>query len=175
MPFTLFNFIGTFLVGGTVALMLYAVIKSLKLKVPGWLYPVAIGGSMIAFQIYNDYTWFGRTADRLPASHVVTGEFTSSSPLKVWSYVIPIVDRFSVVDRASIKRNPSVSGLVIADVLLVTRFMPTVQTTQFFDCTGLRRGDAHAGITFAADGQPQGVSWTSVEAGDRMLAAACPP
>lgn len=173
MPVTLFNYIGTFLVGGTVALLLYAVARTFKLKLAGWVYPAAIGISMIAFQIYNDYTWFGRTAAALPPSHVVTGSFVSTSPLKVWSYAVPIVDRFSVVDRGSVKRNPATPGLVIADVFLVTRFQPTIRAVQFFDCTAGRRADAHQNVTFDEDGKPENLEWVPLEPGDPMLEAAC--
>jgi len=83
------------------------------------------------------------------------------------------VDRFSVVDRTSLKRNPAVQNLVIGDVLLVTRFQPTVRVTQVFDCMGSRRGDIHPGVSFESGGRPVGVDWVTLTGGDPMLAAAC--
>ena len=173
MPLTLFNYIATFLVGGTVALMLWALLRTLMRKPPGWIYPAVIGATMIGFQIYADYSWFSRTAAGLPPTMVVTDTYAGTSPLKVWSYAIPIVDRFRVVDTASVKRNPAVPDLVIADVHLVTRFRQTVTTRQVFDCVGHRRADGYAGVTFDAEGRPQGLTWEDLSADDAMLRAAC--
>ncbi|HUG62538.1 MAG TPA: hypothetical protein VMP03_11865, partial [Methylomirabilota bacterium] len=122
-----------------------------------------------------DYTWFGRTASGLPPTHVVAGTFTSTSPLKFWTYVVPSVDRFSVVDLGSAKRNPAVPDLVIADVLFVTRFQPTVVAPQIFDCAQNRRADGHPGVTFGPDGRPENADWVAAEPGDAMFAIACSP
>ena len=35
-------------------------------RVPKWMTPVAAGGGMGAMTISNEYTWFDRTAERLP-------------------------------------------------------------------------------------------------------------
>ncbi|WP_075214863.1 hypothetical protein [Mongoliimonas terrestris] len=175
MPFTLFNTLGTLLIGITVGLMLYAVTKTFKLTLPKWIFPTAIGASMIAFQVYNDATWFSRTAGDLPPTHVVVGRFSATSPLRPWTYVLPVHERFQVIDRASARRNPDVPDLVLVDLLLVTRFQPTLKAPQFFDCAGNRRADAHEGVRFAADGTPQGVDWEALPADDPMLAAACAP
>lgn len=173
MPFSLFNFGGTLIVGATVFLMIYAVAKSFKIAVPRWVYPTAAGVSMIGFQIYNDYTWYDRTVDGLPPDHVVISRFGTSHPLQIWSYFVPMTDRFAVLDRGSIKRNPAVPGLVIADVILVTRFMPTARVTQFFDCAEQRRADAHAAIVFDDAGAPSNAEWYPADAGDPALAEAC--
>lgn len=173
MPFTLFNSLGTLLIGATVGLMLYALARTFRLKLPAWVYPTAIGVSMILFQVYNDATWFRRTAGSLPETHVVVASHTATSALRFWSYAIPIVERFAVLDRTSVKRNPDVPGLVIADLILVTRFQPTVKITQIFDCAGHRRGEAGPAVTFDANGMPENVPWTDVPADDAMLTAAC--
>ncbi len=175
MPLTLFNYIGTFLVGGTVALLLWAVVRTFKLRLASWVYPATIGATMIVFQIYNDYTWFDRTAGDLPPRIVVTDTYEGRSLLKIWTYALPVVDRFRALDRGSIKRNPAVPDLVIADVILVTRFQPTFTATQIFDCAANRRADAHTGITFDAEGRPENAEWVEVAADDALIAAACAP
>ena len=35
-------------------------------RLPKWVMPVAAGAGMIGMTISNEYTWFGRTAERLP-------------------------------------------------------------------------------------------------------------
>jgi hypothetical protein len=170
-----FNYAGTFLVGATVALLLYAVVKTFKLDAPRWIYPASIGAAMMLFQVYNDYTWFRRAATDLPPTHVVVGSFTRSDALRFWTLLVEPVDRFSVVDRTSLRRNPAVQDLVIGDVLLVTRFQPTVRVTQVFDCVGSRRGDIHPGVSFESGGRPVGVDWVTLPGGDLMLATACQP
>jgi hypothetical protein len=169
------NYAGTFVVGAAVALFLFAIVKTFKLAAPRWIYPASIGVAMLSFQVYNDYTWFRRAAADLPPTHVVAGNFTRPDPMRFWTLLVEPVDRFSVVDRTSLKRNPAIADLVIADVLLVTRFQPTVRVTQVFDCAGDRRGDIHAGVTFDAGGRPSGVDWVPLPSGHPMLAAACRP
>ena len=173
MPFSLFNFGGTILVGGTMVLMIWAVAHTVKRPVPRWLYPTAAGASMIAFQIYNDYTWFDRTVDALPPDHVVVATYGNASPLQPWSFAVTMIDRFALVDRGSIKRNPAIPDVIVADMLLVTRFLPTARVTQFFDCAGHRRADAHAGIVFDDKGNPTNAEWTPIAADDAALAAVC--
>lgn len=173
MPLTLFNFIGTLLVGGVVALMLWAGARTFRRRLPKWIYPAAVGVSMIAFQIYNDYTWFGRTTADLPDTIEVTDTYAGQSPLKAWTYVLPVVDRFRALDRATLQRNPAVPELVIADVILVTRFQPTFTASQIFDCAGHRIADGHAGLAFDAEGRPTDAEWREVSADDPLLVAAC--
>ena len=36
-------------------------------RLPKWIMPIAAGAGMIGMTISNEYTWFGRTAERLPA------------------------------------------------------------------------------------------------------------
>ncbi len=35
-------------------------------RLPRWILPIAAGAGMIAMTISNEYTWFDRTAERLP-------------------------------------------------------------------------------------------------------------
>jgi hypothetical protein len=173
MPSMIFNYAGTFVVGGAVALFIYAIVKTFKIAAPRWIYPASIGVAMMSFQVYNDYTWFDRAAADLPPTHVVAGSFTRADPLRFWTLLVEPVDRFSVVDRTSLKRNPKIDEFVIGDVLLVTRFQPTVRVTQVFDCSGNRRGDVHADVTFDASGRPMGVDWVTLPADNPMMVAAC--
>lgn len=175
MPNVAFTYLGTFLVGGTVALLLWAVARTLKRPLPRWVYPAAAGLTMLVYQVYNDYTWFGRNAGSLPPSYVVTSRHTQSSILQFWSLIVPPVDRFAVVDRTSIKRNPQVPDLVMANVILVTRFHPSVLIVQVFDCAQRRRADIHDRVTFDTGGRPQGLSWEELSADDPALEAACRP
>jgi hypothetical protein len=105
----------------------------------------------------------------------VTSRHTQSSILQFWSLIVPPVDRFAVVDRTSIKRNPQVPDLVMANVILVTRFHPSVLIVQVFDCAQRRRADVHDRVTFDEGGRPQGLSWEELAADDPALEAACRP
>lgn len=135
-----------------------------------WLIPASAGAAMFGFTMWNDYTWFGRTAGALPETVVVTDSFTQPNPLQPWSLVVAPVNRFRAVDLGALAVHPERPGLRRAPVFLVTRYNPTLVSMQLFDCDGLRRAD---GAASGEDGLPPAAAWSSVAPDDPLLGTVC--
>jgi hypothetical protein len=74
---------------------------------------------MLSFAIWNEYTWYPRTVAALPDGVVVARAQENSAPWRPWTYVRPIVTRFSAVDTRMNRTNPEAPGQVLTTVLLV--------------------------------------------------------
>lgn len=149
-------------------------------KVTGWnrpkfVLPLAIGGSMIAFPIWNEYSWYGRAAAELPAQIEIVKTYNHRSMWQVWTRVIPRVDRFLAIDRASFRRNPDLPGHVMVDTILVKREEPTLLVVNLFDCGGVRRAELAPDTAFDDGGMPVGAVWIELDSADPMLKAVCGP
>jgi hypothetical protein len=142
-------------------------------SIPRFAIPAAAGAAMIGFAIWSEYSWFSRTTAALPPGVVITGSHSVSSGFRPWSYIVPFVNRFSAVDRASIRRNERAPGQVMIDLLLVTRNAPAANLPLLVDCTGKRRANIVDGVTFDSDGVPVGAEWHPLESGDPLIDAVC--
>ena len=148
--------------------------RSIGKKPPRWMLPAAAGLAMFGYYIWNDYSWYSRTAAALPPQIEVADSHTTQTLLQPWTYLVPRTSRFAAIDRASIKRNPNAAGYVLAEVILVTRYMPTAKILQIFDCEQPRRADVSASTEFdPTTGLPKNPVWQPLEADDRMRAIAC--
>jgi hypothetical protein len=137
-----------------------------------WIIPAAAGAGMLGFTLWNDYTWFSRNVEGLPAAVVVTGEAEHSNVIQPWTLVVPMINRFTAVDTRTIQRHdrrPDVRGAV---VFLTQRYQPTFETRQVFDCAANRRADGDVG-PFDADGLPLPQRWVTVPADDLLLRTVC--
>jgi hypothetical protein len=145
------------------------ILRSLSRKrLPGWIVPAAAGFGMLSFAIWNEYTWYPRTVAALPDGVVVARAQENSAPWRPWTYVRPLVTRFSAVDTRMNRTNPDAPGQVLTTVLLVGRWQPGASVPVIFDCEGARRamltGDAPLGA------EPD---WEVLPATDESLRAAC--
>jgi hypothetical protein len=89
------------------------VLRSLTRRwLPAWIVPAAAGLGMLSFAIWNEYTWHSRTVGALPDGVVVARAQAETAPWRPWTYIRPIVTRFSAVDTRRSRTNPEVPGLV---------------------------------------------------------------
>ncbi len=137
-----------------------------------WIIPASAGAGMLGFTIYNDYSWFGRTAGGLPPSVRVTATGERSTAIQPWSLAIPVTVRFTAVDLGSLQVRESEPVLRRAPVHLVGRFQPTFTSRQLFDCATNRQADAD-GADAGPDGLPPPQAWVAVPATDPLLRAVC--
>lgn len=144
-------------------------------RAPKWLAPAAAGFTIFAFALWNEYSWFSRTAGALPEGIEVAATYTASSVIQPWTLVVPRINRFAAVDRAAARRNPALPGLMLADVLLFARFEPARRVPHVFDCAGGRRAEVTAATAFGDDGGPVDPGWVDAGADDPLIAAACGP
>ncbi len=142
-------------------------------KPPRGTLPLAAGVALIIFFIWNDYSWYKRTADELPESVKVARAYPSTSKLQPWTYVKPHVTRFAAVDTATLKRNDAQPGYVLADIFLVERYVPTIKTVQLYDCDGGRRTDILETTEMGEDGLPANAQWYDLDADDAFRPLIC--
>ncbi|MTH79123.1 hypothetical protein GL286_15450 [Paracoccus aestuariivivens] len=130
---------GMVAVGIGAAALIYAAAHALRkagVKVAGWILPAFIGLSMLSFTIWNEYSWYSRVRAQLPDTVEVLQTGTGGKAWRPWAFVIPMVNRFAVIDRAAV--NEGVDGLQRGEVLFVERWQPTRSVTLDFDCAGSR-------------------------------------
>jgi hypothetical protein len=140
---------------------------------PRWVLPVSAGLAMLGFQVWNEYSWFRRTAAALPPQMVVAAAHPSSSMFQPWTLLVPRIERFAVIDPRAIRWNESAPGLRMVEVFLIARQMPTFTTTQIFDCDTPRRADVTGTLEFDADGRPVGAEWIALDATDQPRQSVC--
>lgn len=138
-----------------------------------WLIPASAGAAMLGFTMWNDYTWFSRTAGALPDSFVVTSRVESSQAIQPWTLVAPMVSRFAAVDPTTARRHPAHPAMAMVDLFLLERYAPTRVSTQMVDCAAGRRADVPATADFDDDGLPVGLAWLALGEGDPLIAAVC--
>jgi hypothetical protein len=168
-----FTFLGTLMVGVFAASLVLVVTHMSGRKAAKWLYPAAAGLAMIAFHIYQDYFWGDFTAAGLPKHIVVADRHTSSHPLQPWTLIAPTVDRLAAVDTSTVKRNPKVPGLAMAEIILLTRYYPTAKSIQLYDCVEPRRMDIDARTSFDENGAPRDPQWVVVAKEDGLRRVVC--
>lgn len=140
-------------------------------RLPRALVPISAGLAMLGFGLWSDYSWAERTQAALPDHFAVLGSHAERSPMRPWTYLFPVTDRFSAIDREAVGRNPDHPDIALVDVVLVTRRMPVGRVAQFVDCrTGKR-----AQVVDAASLDPASANlrWIELPAGDPLLTASC--
>lgn len=141
-------------------------------RLPAWIIPAAAGLGMLGFAIWNEYTWYPRTVAALPEGVVVARARQESAVWRPWTYVRPIVTRFSAVDTRMNRTNPDAAGRVLTTVLLVGRWQPGVTVPVIFDCETSRRapltGDTPLPETARSD-----LDWEEIPSTDELLRIAC--
>lgn len=142
-------------------------------RLPRWLMPVAAGGGMIAMTISNEYTWFERTADRLPEDVVIAATVEEQGWLRPWSKVWPYTKRFAAVDTGTMRRNPALPDQRMADLYFFGRWSPVSQAPMLFDCAGGRSALLIDGVQFAEDGSVADADWETMPADDPILRLVC--
>lgn len=169
----LFNLVGTFLVGIAAVGSIMLIFLVLRRPAPRWLLPFAAGAGMLGFHLWNEYTWFDRTATALPDHVVVAKSYTYETPFQPWTLLMPRINRFAAVDRASIRRHDEAPDYVMADIFLVTRLAETAKVTQIYDCVQARRTEVSASMSVDERGLPVDAAWTPSEADEPLFKMVC--
>lgn len=169
----LFNLVSTFVVGIGAAGALMLAFRLLRRPLPRWLLPAVAGLAMLSFHLWNEYSWFDRTATALPDHVVVAERYDYRSALQPWTLLKPRVNRFTALDRSSIRRHDGAPGYVMADILLITRLDRTAKVTQIYDCGGIRRTDVIPSATVDERGIPVDATWIEFGADDALFTLIC--
>ncbi|GAB2714262.1 hypothetical protein [Halomonas garicola] len=110
-------------------------------RLPKWIVPVCAGLGMLGYQINAEYRWFEHKQQQLPESAVVISKETGSAVWRPWTFIFPMVDAFSVVDRDNIhhgaREETPVTELIVyhferhyADVVTPTPYLINCDTRE---------------------------------------------
>lgn len=168
-----FELIGTILAGAAAGLMVWALNRTLRGRLPSWLVPASAGAAMLLAGISGEYTWFARSQATLPATMIVAQKIEDRAIYRPWTYAVPFVSRFVAVDPASARAHPDRPDQRIVDLVFFGRWSRTAKVPMLFDCAENRRADVLDGVEFAADGSVLAPDWRLLDPADPVLRAAC--
>jgi len=164
--------LGSLFVALTIGLLVWALRKRVT-AIPAWAVPLLAGMGMIGTTIWMEYTWFDRVSDALPAGFAVANEESGSSPLRPWTYVVPLVNRFTALDGTKRANHPERPELIVAPVFGFARWQNPQNALMVFDCAGKRRVPVTDGMQIDANGTLTGAEWLVLETADGLQEAAC--
>lgn len=164
--------LGSFFVALTLGLLVWALRKKFA-AIPAWATPALAGAGLIATAIYMEYSWFNRVSAALPAQFVVANAETATSPLRPWTFAVPVVNRFTALDGSKLARHPERDDLVVAPVFGFARWQNPQTALMVFDCVGKRRVAVTEGMAIDANGTLTGAEWLVLENPDGLQQAAC--
>ena len=111
-------------------------------RLPKWIMPVVAGLGMIGMTISNEYTWFDRTAERLPEDVEIAMTVDEQSWLRPWTQIWPYTKRFVAVDTGTARMNESLPDQRLADLYFFGRWSPVNKAPMLFDCKDAALGTA---------------------------------
>ena len=142
-------------------------------RLPKWIMPVAAGAGMIGMTISNEYTWFDRTAERLPEGVEVSSTVVEQSWIRPWTQAVPYTKRFVAVDVATLRKNENIPAQRLADLYFFGRWSPVSQAPMLFDCKKSQSALLIDGAEFGVDGTVTNADWQSMETEDPILTMVC--
>lgn len=142
-------------------------------RLPKWVMPIAAGAGMIGMTISNEYTWFDRTAERLPEGVEIATMVQEESWIRPWTQVWPYTKRFAAVDTGTARKNENLPQQRLADLYFFGRWSPVSQAPMLFDCAKSQSALLIDGATFADDGSVQNADWQAMEKDDPILKLVC--
>ena len=165
--------IATIVAGFACAGMLMLVNVMTGRRLPKWLVPVVAGLGMIFMTIFNEYTWFDRTAENLPEGVKVAVTVEEKSWLRPWTQIWPYTKRFIGVDTASMRKHEKLPEQRLANIYFFGRWSPIDQAPVLFDCADAKTALLIDGATFSDDGSVADADWKSVSVDDPILKLVC--
>jgi hypothetical protein len=168
-----FELIGTIVAGVATALLVWAINRTLKGRLPSWLVPVAAGAAMLAATVSSEYCWFERTQSNMPEGFVVTETVDEQKFYRPWTYLKPFTNRFIAVDQATARTNPNYPDQRIVDLIIYGRWARTAKIPALFDCAANARADLVDGVEFGANGEVLNADWLPMDETAPLLKAAC--
>lgn len=171
----IFHLLATFMIGVLAASLAFVVFRAGRGRVPRFVIPFAAGLAMIGYNVWNEVTWLDRTVGVMPKQFAVIAKGQPASSLFApWTYVVPRIDSFRVVDKASLAPHPKRDGLVLAQMHDVARYEAVRKSSWIVDCARGQMAEITGSTTFDADGVPDNVTWAKVPAGNTIIGEACP-
>ncbi len=168
-----FELIGTIFAGAAAALLLWALNRTLKGRLPKWLIPASAGAAMLAATISSEYGWYARTVATMPEGMVVARTVEETAFYRPWTYAAPFISRYVAVDQQSTRTHPNHPDQRLVDLVFYGRWTRTAKVPMLFDCAENQRADVVDGIEFGDGGEVVNAQWFAVDPADPLLTTAC--
>lgn len=123
--------IAVFVVGLATAGVVMSARLLLK-RLPKWTIPAAAGLAMLGFVVHTEYTWYTRTAARLPQGAIVVATASHTAFYKPWSYARPQIFQFVAMDKNNVRDNGD--GSKSAILYFFERHLPVHTLAVRVDC-----------------------------------------
>lgn len=140
----LFEFIATIAAAfgmAGLALIITHLSKLAGKRAPKWLIPLFAAIGMFAFQINQEYSWYGQQVAKLPKGVVVVKTAESSEWFRPWSYAKPHIFRFIAADSENARANVDSPSVYLVDLYLFERRRSVQKVQQVIDCATPARAD----------------------------------
>jgi hypothetical protein len=161
--------IAAFALGG----IMYGLRRKLGERIPKWSVPAAAALGLISVTLVSEYGWFSRVSGRLPEGVEVVWTEGGSSPLRPWTFAVPMTLRFIALDTRTVAAHPTQSGLRSVTLYRIERWRPVDQAILLVDCAGARRVMLTEGVTIDDAGTLVGAEWVAADKEDPFLTATC--
>lgn len=143
------------------------------ITLPRWAVPASVGLAMLAFAVWNEYSWFARVTAQMSPQAVVVVAPAERAWYRPWTYARPITLRFIAVDLGGMLRSSNDPALRVVPVAVVQRWTATQRITVAVDCAAGRRADLIDGAELGPEGTLSNVEWRDVGPDDPIVAATC--
>ena len=165
--------IATFVAGIACAGLAMLLIRVSGRRLPRWITPVAAGAAMLGVTISNEYTWYKRTAEKLPHGLEVALTVEDLSWLRPWTQIWPYTKRFVALDIGMARRHENQPDHTLVDLYFFGRWSPVNKAPILFDCAANRSALLIDGADFATDGSVEDPKWEVMAPDDALLNLAC--
>jgi hypothetical protein len=167
-----FELLGAFFVALTLGLFVWALRKRWP-GIPRWMTPASAGLGLIVTAVYMEYSWYTRVSGALPEGFIIANANSDATPLRPWTFLVPMVTRFEALDGTKVARHPNRDDLIVAPVFGFARWQNPQNSLIVFDCVGKRRVPVTEGMAFTDAGELTGAEWIVLEEADDLQEAAC--
>lgn len=147
--------------------------KLARQRLPRWIVPVFAGAGLLGFTVWSEYDWFSRVSGELPEGVIVVTAETQSSPLRPWSYLVPMTTAFIAMDTGATIAHPDAPALRLVRLYSIIRWRGATEGLMIVDCANSRQALVTDGLEFTPDGEITGGTWTAAGPDDRVQTAAC--
>ena len=142
-------------------------------RLPKWIVPLAAGAGLLGFTVWSEYDWFSRVAGELPAGVIVVSADAGASPLRPWSYLVPMTTSFVAMDTNATVAHPDAPTLRLARLFSFVRWQGASEGLMIVDCAGGRQVFLTAGILVTPTGEVTGGDWVIAGPDQPIHQAAC--
>ena len=146
-------------------------------RAPKWLIPLFAAIGMFAFQIHQEYNWYGQQVSKLPKGVQVVKVAKSTAWFRPWSYVKPQILRFIAADTANTSVQVDNQNIYLVNLYLFERRRSVQQVPQVIDCAATARADyvlQEKGSKLTLDEHvKQTTAWRPLEKSDPLYLNIC--